>query len=42
MDAPWSRPELVEPAPVAGVPHGLALVPAVLAVAGWKLRKRDR
>ncbi len=26
-DAPWSRPALVNPAPVAGMPRGLALIP---------------
>ena len=41
-DAPWSRPALDDPAPVAGVPHGLALVPAAVAMLRWKLRGRDR
>jgi len=33
---------LVDPAPVSGMPRGLALVPAAVAMLGWKLRKRDR
>lgn len=41
-DAPWSRPELNDPAPVEGLPHGLALLPAAAAMAGWKLRGLDR
>lgn len=41
-DAPWSRPALENPEPVAGMPHGLAVLPAALAMAGWKLRGRDR
>ena len=42
MDAPWSRPVLDNPAPVAGMPRGLALIPAVVAMVGWKLRGRAR
>jgi glyoxylase-like metal-dependent hydrolase (beta-lactamase superfamily II) len=41
-DAPWSRPTLVNPAPVAGMPRGLALVPAAVAMLRWKLGKRSR
>ncbi|MEJ2865464.1 MBL fold metallo-hydrolase [Actinomycetospora flava] len=41
-DRAWSRPEQENPAPVAGMPHGLALLPAAAAMAGWKLRGRDR
>ena len=40
--SPWSRPSLVDPTPVSGMPRGLALVPAAVAMLGWKLRKRDR
>jgi len=42
VDAPWSRPALVNPAPVPGMPHGLALVPAVVSMLRWKLQRRDR
>ena len=42
VDAPWSRPALVNPAPVAGMPRGLALLPAAVAMLRWKLRKRDQ
>jgi hypothetical protein len=41
-DGSWTRPALVDPAPVAGMPHGLALVPAAVAMLRWKLQKRDR
>jgi glyoxylase-like metal-dependent hydrolase (beta-lactamase superfamily II) len=41
-DAPWARPALVDPAPVAGMPRGLALLPAAVAMLRWKLQKRDR
>jgi hypothetical protein len=41
-DQPWSRPAPTNPEPVAGMPHGLALLPAAAAMAGWKLRRRDR
>lgn len=41
-DRPWFRPAREDPAPVAGMPHGLALLPAAAAMAGWKLRGRDR
>jgi hypothetical protein len=41
-DAPWSRPTLVNPAPVAGMPRGLALVPAAVAMLRWQLGKRSR
>jgi len=34
-DAAWSRPALVDPQPVSGMPHGLAVPPA--AVLRWKL-----
>jgi hypothetical protein len=45
-DQPWSHPAPVNPEPVAGMPHGLALhglalLPAAAAMAGWKLRGRD-
>jgi glyoxylase-like metal-dependent hydrolase (beta-lactamase superfamily II) len=40
--ASWSRPALTNPAPVAGMPHGLALVPAAVAMLRWKLQKKDR
>jgi hypothetical protein len=42
VDAPWARPALVDPAPVAGMPRGLALLPAAVAMLRWKLQKRDR
>ena len=42
VDAPWVRPALVDPAPVAGMPRGLALLPAGAAMLRWKLQKRDR
>ena len=42
MGARWSRPATVNPAPVAGMPKGVALVPAALAMVGWKLRRLDR
>ena len=41
-DQPCSRPAPTTPEPVAGVPHGLALLPAAAAMVGWKLRGRDR
>jgi glyoxylase-like metal-dependent hydrolase (beta-lactamase superfamily II) len=41
-DQPWSRPAPTDPEPVAGMPHGLALLPAAAAMVGWKLRGRDR
>lgn len=41
-DRPWSRPAREDPAPVAGMPHGIALLPAAAAMVGWKLRGRDR
>lgn len=41
-DRPWSRPAREDPAPVAGMPHGVALLPAAAAMVGWKLRGRDR
>ena len=40
--ASWSRPALTNPAPVAGMPRGLALVPAAVAMLRWKLQKKDR
>jgi hypothetical protein len=40
-DQPWSHPAPVNPEPVAGMPHGLALLPAAAAMASWKLRGRD-
>ncbi|RTL69131.1 MAG: hypothetical protein EKK42_07525 [Pseudonocardiaceae bacterium] len=40
--APWSRPALDNPAPVDGMPHGLRLVPAAVAMLWWKLEGRDR
>jgi hypothetical protein len=40
--ASWSRPALANPAPVAGMPRGLALVPAAVAMLRWKLQKKDR
>jgi hypothetical protein len=40
-DQPWSRLTLTNPEPLAGMPHGLALLPAAAAMAGWKLRGRD-
>ena len=40
--AKWSRPTLVDPPVVAGMPRGLALVPAAVAMLRWKLQKRDR
>jgi glyoxylase-like metal-dependent hydrolase (beta-lactamase superfamily II) len=42
IGASWSRPALVNPAPVAGMPRGLALLPAAVAMLRWKLQKRDR
>jgi glyoxylase-like metal-dependent hydrolase (beta-lactamase superfamily II) len=42
MGEPWSRPTLDNPAPVAGMPRGLALVPAAVAMLRWKLQRRDR
>jgi len=41
VDAPWSRPALVEPAPVPGMPRGLAMIPAAVAMLRWKLQGRD-
>ena len=41
-DGPWSRPARVDPAPVAGMPRGLALMPAVVAMLRWKLQKGNR
>lgn len=40
--ATWSRPEMTDPAPVAGMPRGLAMVPAAVAMLRWKLQRRDR
>lgn len=40
--ATWSRPALTNPAPVAGMPRGLAMVPAAVAMLRWKLQRRDR
>ena len=37
-DRPWSHREPVNPEPVAGMPHGLALLPAAAAMTGGKLR----
>ncbi|GAA1850118.1 hypothetical protein GCM10009836_32360 [Pseudonocardia ailaonensis] len=42
VDAPWSRPALTNPAPVAGMPTGLALVPAAISMLRWKIRGRDK
>ncbi|MDQ1513908.1 MAG: hypothetical protein QOC59_1750 [Microbacteriaceae bacterium] len=42
VGAPWSRPTLANPAPVAGMPRGLALLPAAVAMLRWKLQKRDQ
>ena len=39
-DAAWSRPALVDPRPVSGMPHGPAVLPA--AVLRWKLHGNDR
>ena len=42
-DAPWSRPALDNPAPVPGMPRGLALIPAAaVAMLRWKLQGRDK
>ena len=41
-DAAWSRPALVDPEPVAGMPHGLAVLPAAAAMLRWKLHGNDR
>ncbi|GGM13803.1 MBL fold metallo-hydrolase [Nakamurella endophytica] len=40
--AAWRRPDLVTPRPPAGTPRGLALVPAAVSMAAWKIRRRDR
>ena len=40
--ASWSRPALTNPAPVSGMPHGLALLPAAVEMLHWKLQKKDR
>ncbi|MDT7554557.1 MAG: hypothetical protein QOI16_3093 [Pseudonocardiales bacterium] len=42
VGASWSRPTLANPAPVAGMPRGLALLPAAVAMLRWKLQKRDQ
>ncbi|GAA4805031.1 hypothetical protein GCM10023200_48020 [Actinomycetospora chlora] len=39
---PWAAPARTDPEPVAGMPHGLALLPAAAAMVGWKLRGRDK
>ena len=41
-DAAWSRPALVDPEPVSGMPHGLAVLPAAAAMLRWKLHGNDR
>lgn len=41
-DQPWTRPAKADPEPVAGMPHGPALLPAAAAMVGWKLRGRDK
>ncbi len=40
-DQPWSRAALENPAPVAGMPHGIAILPAALKMLEWKLQGRD-
>ena len=42
VDAPWSRPALANPAPVPGMPRGLAMIPAAVAMLRWKLQGRDK
>ncbi len=42
VDAPWSRPALANPAPVPGMPRGLAMIPAAVAMMRWKLQGRDK
>ncbi|TCK27564.1 MBL fold metallo-hydrolase [Pseudonocardia endophytica] len=42
VDGPWSRPALTDPAPVAGMPRGLALLPAAVAMLRWKIQGRDK
>jgi glyoxylase-like metal-dependent hydrolase (beta-lactamase superfamily II) len=41
-DAPWSRPALTNPATVAGMPTGLALIPAAVSMLRWKVQGRDK
>ncbi|WP_181784029.1 MBL fold metallo-hydrolase [Pseudonocardia pini] len=41
-DAEWSRPALTNPAPVAGMPRGLRLLPAAAAMVAWRIQGRDR
>ncbi len=41
-DTTWSRPALVNPEPVQGMPHGLAVIPAAAAMLRWKLHHNDR
>lgn len=41
VDAPWSRLALENPAPVAGMPHGLALLPAAVEMVRWKAQGRN-
>ena len=36
------RPALVDPEPVSGVPHGLAVLPAAAAMLRWKLHGNNR
>jgi len=40
-DATWSRPALVDPEPVSGMPHGLAVLAAAAAMLRWKLHGND-
>ena len=42
VDAPWSRPAQENPAPVPGMPRGLKLIPAAVAMLRWKLQGRDK
>ena len=41
-DAAWSRPALVDPEPVSGMPRGRAVLPAAAAMLRWKLHGNDR
>lgn len=38
--SPWQRPAHVDPEHVDGMPHGLAVVPAAVAMVNWKLRSK--
>jgi hypothetical protein len=41
-DGRWERPALTDPEPASAKPHGLAVIPAAVEMAGGRLRGKDR